>query len=392
MKIISIHNRYKIKGGEDSVFKSERKLLEKNGNTVVEYIENNAIINFKNIIPTSVNTIWNQSSYRMIKKIIASEKPDIVHLHNFFPLISPAVIYAIKSSNIPLVQTLHNYRLWCLNAYFFRDGSVCEDCKGSFFMLPGVIHKCYRASTAASAVTAAMLSTHHLLSTWDKVDIFIALCGFSYEKFLDYGIPSSKLRIKPNFLEFLPPVSKVQENYLVYIGRLSVEKGISTLLTTWLYLKGQVKLKIAGSGPLQAEVETAAAKNPNIEYLGQQPMDRVYDLMGKAKALIFPSLWYEGMPRTIIESFAKGTPVIASNLGAMATMIDSGRTGLHFKPGNSQDLADKVIWMLEHPLEWQAMRQEARREFEIKYTAEENYKQLMSIYQQAQENSQRSRQ
>jgi glycosyltransferase involved in cell wall biosynthesis len=383
MKILVVHNRYRIPGGEDSVFADENNLLESNGHSIVRYVRSNDEINSGGLFNASLQTIWSQSSYKDVRQVLVAEKPDIIHVHNFFPLISPSIFYAAQSMNIPVVQTLHNYRLWCLNAYFFREGGICEDCKDSPFLLPGIRHQCYRNSLAASTVLATMLSVHRALPTWDKVDVFITLSKFAQNKFIEYGLPAHKMRLKPNFVHPAPLLGDGRDNSVLYVGRLSPEKGIDTLLSAWSQLGNRITLKIAGSGPLQKEVESVASQNSGVQFLGQQPSEEIYRLLGQSKALIFPSLWYEGMPRTIIEAFATGTPVIASNLGAMATMIDSGRTGLHFEPGNVDELVQQVLWMLEHPSEWQVMRQKARQEFEAKYTAEQNYALLMDIYQQA---------
>lgn len=383
MKILLAHNRYQIPGGEDSVFGDEKKLLELNGNKIIQYVRSNDEITSKSLLLASAQTIWNQASYKEIQSILDLEKPDLIHVHNFFPIISPAIFYAAKSRGVPVVQTLHNYRLWCLNAYFFREGGVCEDCKGKPFMIPGIKHQCYRGNIGASAVLATMLSVHRALPTWDKVNVFITLSQFAHDKFVEYGLPAQKLRLKPNFVSAAPPVGDGQDNSVLYVGRLSPEKGIDVLLSAWNYLERHITLKIAGSGPLQEQVEAVARKNSSVQFLGQQPQGKIYELLRRSKALIFPSLWYEGMPRTIIEAFAAGTPVIASNLGAMSSMIDSGRTGLHFQPGNVDDLVQQVFWMLEHTTQWQIMRQQARQEFESKYTAEQNYALLMDIYQQA---------
>lgn len=383
MKILIAHNRYQVPGGEDSVFEDEKKLLESNGHEIIQYIRSNSEITSTSLLLTSAQTIWNHSSYKEIQNILDLEMPDIIHIHNFFPIISPAIFYAAKSRNVPIVQTLHNYRLWCLNAYFFREGGVCESCKGSPFMLPGIKHQCYRGNIGASAVLATMLSVHNILPTWNKVDVFITLSQFAHNKFVEYGLPAQKIRLKPNFVATAPPIGDGQDNSVLYVGRLSPEKGIDVLLSAWADLEGHITLKIAGSGPLQGQVEAVARQNTSVQFLGQQPQEKIYELLGQSKALIFPSLWYEGMPRTIIEAFAAGTPVIASNLGAMATMIESGRTGLHFQPGKIDALVNQVFWMLDHPAEWQFMRQQARQEFEDKYTAEQNYALLMDIYQQA---------
>ena len=379
MKILMAQNRYLIRGGEDENFDSESKLLESYGNQVIRYIQDNK--NIQNIPnwQLGIRTIWSQQDYHQIRNIIQDRKIDIVHVQNFFPLISPAVYYAAKDEKVPVVQSLHNYRLFCLNAYFFREGKICEDCLGKF-PLQGITQKCYRKNYSASIAVASMLSIHRLVNTWNKmVDCYIALTEFSKEKFIEGGLSSIKIIVKPNFIPDLG-IGKGEGNFVLYVGRLSPEKGLHTLLEAWKKLGHIITLKIVGDGDLQSKVEQTAKNSTTIEYLGRQPLNKVYNLMGQAKALIFPSLWYEGLPRTIIEAFAAGTPVIASNLGSMSSLIQHQRTGLHFVSGNQQELIKQVNWMINNPERWKQMKIEARLEFESKYTAEKNYQQLIQIY------------
>ncbi len=379
MKILIVHNRYLIRGGEDECVDSEIALLESHGHQIIKYIQNNDKI--KNIPKwkLGIRTIWNQQDYWQIRDLISREKPDVVHVHNFFPLVSPAVYYAANHEQTPVIQSLHNYRLWCLNAYLFRNDQVCEDCLGKIPIL-GVARKCYRESYVASATIASMLTIHRALGTWQKmVDAYLVLTEFAKAKFIEGGLPASKILIKPNFISE-QEVGSGDQDFVLSVGRLSSEKGISTLLNAWQQLGDKIPLKIVGDGDLQPLVEQAAQHNRSIEYLGRKPIEQVYELMGQAKALIFPSLCFEGLPRTIVESFAKGTPVIASNLGSMSSLISHQKTGLHFTPGDTQELANQVDWMLNNPENWQRMRILARQEFEAKYTAKANYRKSMEIY------------
>ncbi|MEO1297826.1 MAG: glycosyltransferase family 4 protein, partial [Cyanobacteria bacterium J06636_16] len=260
---------------------------------------------------------------------------------------------------------------------------VCEDCLGKLVPWPGIVHSCYRDSMAGSAVVATMLTTHRLMKTWlDQVDIFIALTEFSRAKLIEGGLPEHKVIVKPNFLDRDPGVGDGSGGYALFVGRLSPEKGIDTLITTWREHQIAPPLKIVGDGPLAEQVLQAAKSVANIEYLGRQPLEAVYDLLGAASFLIFPSQWYEGLPRTIVEAFAKGTPVVASQIGATTELIEHGRTGLLFEAGNRQDLAQKIDWAMAHPEKIVKMRREARAEFEAKYTSERNYQILMDIYKQ----------
>lgn len=381
MRILSVHNSYQIRGGEDESRQSEENLLRSHGHEVEVYEISNDLIS--NISPAklALRTLWSQETYRDIRHILQSNQCDLVHVQNFFPLISPSVFYAAKGMNIPVIQTLRNYRLICPNALFFRNGGVCEDCLGKAIPYPGVVHGCYRDNVAASAVTASMLVFHRFLKTWQKqIDGYIALTKFARNKFIEAGFPDNKIHVKPNFVNPDPQVGDGLGGYALYVGRLSVEKGLDTLLQAWKILNYSIPLKIVGDGPLADQVQIAAQASDKVEWLGRRSVDEVYDLMGNAQFLVFPSKWYETFGRVAVEAFAKGTPVIAAKIGAIAELVDHERTGLYFEPGNPDDLATKVNWILSHPEALKQMGHAARAEFEAKYTATKNYYQLMDIY------------
>ena len=382
MKILIVHNYYQQAGGEDQVFSAEANLLETQGHQVLRYTVHNDAVANRNPLMLAGDTIWNREIYRELRQLLRQEKPEVVHFHNSFPLISPAAYYAARDEGVPVVQTLHNYRLLCSNALFFRDGQVCEDCLGKFVPLPGVIHACYRGSRAATLTVATMLTVHRVLQTWtETVDVYIALTKFAQQKFIQGGIPAQKIVVKPHFVHPDPGSGSGVGGYALFVGRLSPEKGISTLLTAWEKLRGKLNLKIVGDGPLAPQVVNDVERVPGVEWLGHRALEEVYELIGNAKMLIFPSEWYETFGRVAVEAFAKGTPVIAANIGAVAELVESGRTGLNFRPGDPDELATKVEWALTHPVELARMRQEARAEFEAKYTADHNYQMLMEIYE-----------
>jgi glycosyltransferase involved in cell wall biosynthesis len=339
--------------------------------------------------------------YRELQAVLARFSPDLVHLHNTFPLISPAAFAACRRAGIPVVQTLHNYRLLCPNAIFYRDNHLCEDCLGKTFPWPGVMHGCYRDSRSQTTVVASMLAAHRIRGTWTQEDsTFIALTDFARQKFIQGGLPEARVFVKPNFLSVGSGTGSGavangsndsngsnggghEGDFLLFVGRLAPNKGINTMLQAWAGLANPIPLRIVGDGPLIPAVQRASATIPNISYEGRLSRAGVLELMGQARALIFPSEWYECFPLTIVEAFASGLPVIASRLGAMAEIIEDGRSGIYFTPGSPQNLAEKVQWAWSHTEEMRRMGTAGRQEFESKYTAERNYAQLMKIYSHA---------
>ncbi|NEQ38352.1 MAG: glycosyltransferase family 4 protein [Okeania sp. SIO3I5] len=382
MRILSIHNLYQIRGGEDESRETEERLLRAKGHHVDVYEENNKRVPTLGKLQLAFRTIWSVESYKTVRNLLRKGNYDLIHVQNFFPLISPSVYYAAKAEGVPVVQTIRNYRLLCPNSQFFREGRVCEDCLGKFVPWPGVLHACYRDSRPTTAVVAAMLTVHRIMATWEKmVDVYITLTEFASQKLIEGGLPSNKIVVKPNFVLSDPGPGAGSGGYALFVGRLSREKGLDTVLGAWELLQEKIPLKIVGDGPLAEMVQEAALRIPEVEWLGRRPLPEVYELMGEAKFLIFSSEWYETFGRVAVEAFAKGTPVIAANIGAIAELVESGHTGLLFRPGDRQDLIRQIEYAHTHPEELMQMRRKARAEFEAKYTPEENYRQLMRIYQ-----------
>ena len=379
-----MHNFYQQPGGEDQVFADETELLRAAGATVKTFAVHNSAVESMGKLTVAGKTIWNRDSADAVADVARSIQADVVHFHNTFPLISPAAYSAAGATGAAVVQTLHNYRLLCPSATLYRDGHVCEDCVHKSVAWPAVQHACYRNSRLGSAAVAGMLAVHNARGTWKKdVDAFIALTEFSRSKFIEGGIPAEQLFVKPNFVSPDPGIgSGAGDNgqpFAIFVGRLTHEKGIDTLLDAWKKIGSNLSLKILGDGPLRDQVVAAAAADPSIQYLGRRPMDEVLQQVGNARMLVFPSVWYEGLPRTIVESFARGTPVVASRLGSMAELVASGENGLLFEPGNGNDLAAMVLGSTD----WNGMREKARTTFQEKYTAGPNYETLNGIYQQA---------
>lgn len=386
MKIILVHNKYKQPGGEDVVFDQERKLLEHYGHEVQVYCRSNWDTDSYPGVQKFVllkKALWSEETYKEFSEILQREKPDVVHVHNTWVMISPSIYWACKAANVPVVQTFHNYRLLCPAGTFFRDGKTCEECV-DFGVHRSVVHGCYRDSIHETAAMTLMVYAHKWKGTWtNAIDSYIALSQFSKEMFLKGGLPADRVFLKTNFVHPDPGVCVDKADYAVFIGRLSPEKRVSTILNAWTEMKSRIELLIIGGGPEAEDLQKDASHLSQVHFKGYLPREQALGHLRRARFLIFSSEWYENFPVTIAEAFACGVPVICSKLGAMKEIVEHGRTGLHFTSGDASDLAAKVEWAWAHPEEMQKMGMAARREFETKYTADKNYPQLMAIYQAA---------
>jgi glycosyltransferase involved in cell wall biosynthesis len=384
LSVLCVHNRYMQPGGEDQVFESEARLLAENGCRVEKVEEQTTYPDgLVRKISAAVDCVWSRSWHQEFKSLLRNLQPDVVHVHNFFSVISPSVYYACKEEGVPVVQTLHNYRLLCPAASFYRDGKICEECldHGPFH---AVRYGCYRDSRLATAALAAMLEVHRKKNTWtEMVDCYIALTEFARQKMIQGGLPAEKIRVKPNFVLPDPGPRMGEGDYALFVGRLVDLKGVRALLAAWSKLPASIPLVIAGDGPLRPEMEKqiASLQLKNIDYRGRLSRQLTLSTMKRARVLIFPSEWYEGFPVTIAEAFACGVPVICSRLGGMQEIVEDGYTGLHFTPGDAADLAEKVQWAWSHPEQTSLMGFAARAEFEAKYSAERNFRMLSEIYE-----------
>lgn len=377
IRILVVHNAYQHKGGEDTVVEAEVALLRSKGHEVELFVRHNdAIVNMPRVAVVA-QTVWSRPASHDFDRVVNDFKPDVVHVHNTFPLISPAIYWAAKRHQIPVVQTLHNFRLMCPQAMFLRNNQVCEDCLGT---LPwrGALRGCYRNSKVQSSVLAGMLTIHRALGTWrNKVTRYIALNDFCRRKFIEGGLPAKRLVVKPNFVDFPAPPTCQRQGFL-FVGRLSVEKGIQVLVDAALKLP-DLDLKVAGTGP----EEHLLARAPQLKPLGALSGNQVREQMSQSQALVIPSIWYENFPRTIVEAFGCGLPVIASRIGALADIVQDGVTGLLFNPGDADDLAAKMQWASDNPEQMVIMGLNARALYESQFTAEINYQQLIAIYTDA---------
>jgi glycosyltransferase involved in cell wall biosynthesis len=382
MRILMLHNFYRQPGGEDTCFFAECEML-RGHNDEVSTIEllNDSTAGMSDAA-LAINTVWNRRSYAAVAQRIREFQPNVVHCHNTFPLLSPAVYYAADRAGIPVVQTLHNYRLLCLKGILFREGNICEACLGRAIPWRGVTRRCYHGSLAQSASVASLLIVHRALGTWRrKVDLFLAVSAFARDRYIAGGFDPESIIVKPNTLSVEPVEGDGGEGYALVVGRLSEEKGLGTVLAAWQKTPGNPRLLIVGDGPLRT-LEGEYPASDSVQFLGQRSRKEVYDLMGKAAFLIAASEWYETFGMTIIEAFACGTPVIAARVGAYTELVEDGVTGFLFQPGDVDGLQDAVSRILQMST-LQVMRRAARRRFEDSFAQAHNYEMLMTAYSSA---------
>jgi glycosyltransferase involved in cell wall biosynthesis len=379
MKILIAHNAYQQRGGEDVVVDAEVSLLRERGHEVTTYRRHNdELLDHPGTAVTSA--IWSRRTAQEMEQVCALQKPDVIHVHNTFPLISPSLYWTAARLRIAVVQTLHNFRMMCPQAMFLREGKVCEDCIGK---IPwrAVTRKCYRDSATQSAVLSGMLIAHDTLGTFrEKVTRYIALNNFCRNKFIQGGLPPDRLRIKPHFVvsDRAPAWWQTRHGGL-YVGRLAPEKGIDILIKAVRQLPRSVRVLVAGKGPLEQEAIDAFG----ADYLGYRSKEQIAELMSQCSYVVVPSTCYETFGLVAIEAFAMGTPVIASRHGSLGELVCDGVTGLLVDPGDPEALAERLRWADSHPAEMKRMGHAARAEYERLYTPARNYTMLMDIYQDA---------
>ncbi|MEK5547791.1 glycosyltransferase family 4 protein [Paenibacillus sp. FSL L8-0689] len=389
-KVLIIHNFYQQSGGEDKVVEQESAMLRSRGiETEHYYVHNDSIQSrgLANMAKLAVEAVWSLPEFKRIKKLLLQVKPDVVHVHNFFPVISPSVYHACERLGIPVVQTLHNYRLICPAATFMRGNKVCEKCLHGT-LLHSIRHGCYRGSQLQTIPVAAMIKFNDLIGTWrHKVSRYIALTEFARDKFAESGIPLDRIAVKPNFIHHKTMKTQYDSNdrYLLFVGRISAEKGVRNLLQAWSQLedRGGLRLVIIGDGPEKAEL-AAAYPQEDVRFLGKQDGDTVLDCMSRAMYVMVPSIWYEGFPMTIVESFSVGTPVLCSRLGALEEVVEDGVTGFHFQHDDLENIKTVIHRAVAYE-NYAAMRRKVSKNYAARYTEEVNAKQLMAIYSEAME-------
>ncbi len=392
MKILLAHNFYgsEAPSGENSVYAAERDLLRAHDHQVIEFTRDSDDIRRSGtagLLRGALATPWNPFSARALRRLILRERPDVVHAHNTFPLISPSVFSAAHGLGVATVLTLHNYRTFCAAGIPLRDDRPCTDCLDQNSVIPALRYGCYRGSRLATLPLAAMIALHRSLGTWQRhVDAFIALTAFQRDQLVAAGLPAQRVHLKPHFYP-APPAPlpwAARAGKVVYIGRLGPEKGLNSLVEAWkLWGDAAPPLELRGDGPERdalARAIAAAALGGKLALLGQISFASAQERLAQARLLVLPSLSYEGFPMAIREAFALGVPVAGARLGSIPCIVEDGRTGVLFTPGDAPNLYRAVgaIWGDANRLE--AMGAAARAEFEDKYTAERNYASLMTIY------------
>lgn len=390
VKVLLVHNYYgsEAPSGENNVVEAERALLEKNGHAVTVYSRSSDQIRKNGIrgaIRGGVSTPWNPIAAAEVGKLVRQTKPHVVHVHNTFPLISPSIFHSI-GQHAARVLTLHNYRLLCPAAIPMRSGKVCTDCIDRRSILPSLRYGCYRGSRAATLPLAANVLLHRLAGTWrNQVDAFIALSEFQKELMARGGLPISKVHVKPNFYAGNPKVAPLLErpNHVVFVGRLGEEKGVRTLISAWRQWGDAAPLlRMIGDGPLRDEL-IESAKGLRVEIVGQISAEKAQEQIACARMLILPSEWFEGFPMVVREAFAFGTPVAASNIGPLPSIVQHGVNGVVFEASNPSALVSVVKNALENESSLALMAHGARNAFEELYNEKANYYTLMQIYEDA---------
>jgi len=387
MKVLLAHNFYRSSApsGEDAVYRNEKLMLEENLD-VVSFERYNDDIDDSTLfkkIKLALDGAWSVTTYNELSQLIRDTQPDVAHFHNTFPQISPSAFAACQDNGVPVVQTLHNYRFVCPNALLQRGGRPCEDClQGN--LLPALQHRCYRDSLMATSAQVWTILSNRWRGTYNnKINRYIALTGFAADKLALGGLPKEKIEIKPNFLPNIPEPGKGDGGYAVYVGRLSEEKGLRTLIDAWTNLQF-LPLKILGDGPLRSELQTKVKKlGLPVEFLGYCNAEEIFRVVGSATLQVIPSEWYEPFGMVALEAYACGTPIVASRIGSLDEIVDEGKTGLKFEAGNARNLADTVKLLISDKAKLNKMRINARAEVKQKYSLDSNYQFLMKIYQNA---------
>lgn len=382
--VLMAHNYYQVPGGEDTVFHNEVNMLEKNGHKVIKYTRHNDEIKdgVLSKLKLGIDTIFSFKTYKEVKKLIDENEIDIVHVHNTLPLISPSIYYAARAKKVPVVQTIHNFRLLCPGATFTRNSEICEDCisKG---LGQSLKHKCYRGSLAQTFIMYVMLKFHRIIGTYDKIN-YITLTEFNKKKLLNLVKVESKIYVKPNFVEKREQSERILDDYFVYIGRLDEIKGINFLIEAWKDIDENIELYVIGTGPEKEKIKKFIEKNniKNVKMLGFMQRNKIFDIIQKSRAVVVPSNWNEPFGMVIIEAFSKGVPIIASKIGSIPYIVDHNVNGILVDPGDKLKLKESINNIFYDNKLNKALGKNAYNKFNEYYTDIVNYNRLIEIYEE----------
>lgn len=382
MRILLVHNAYLERGGEDAVFEAERDLLCDRGHDVVEYRVTNEQVHDMGKVALAARAVFGLGIRREMARIVRNHGIEVAHFHNTQPMISPSAFGIVRRAGAAVVHSLHNYRLACPAATMFRDGKVCTECVGLSFAKPAIRHGCYRGSRVASAVVATTTALHRALGTWrTDVDAYIALTAFQRDLLVRSGLPRERVAVIPNFLARDPgSATGGGRRGVLFVGRLTEEKGLRVLLSAVSSLPAGMSVRIVGIGPLGGEVARLAAADPRVVAVGLRSSEDVLEEMRRAAVLVVPSLWYEGMPMSVVEAFASGLPVIASRLGGLASLVDQGHNGALVAPNDAHELAQAITAIASDRRRVNELSTGARATFLARYTADAHHDALLSLY------------
>jgi len=387
LTVLVIHERYQQFGGEDVAVDADLALLEAHGHRVVYYERHNDEIKGLGLVGrtrVAAGAVWSVSSVKALEHVIGRARPDIVHVHNTFPLISPAAYRAAARRGIPVVQTVQNYRMVCAVATLLRDGHVCVDCVGRRLPLPAIRHACYHNSRVESAIVAAMQVTHRTVGTWGRdVSLYLPSSHHVLRRLVGAGaFPETKAMVRRNHVSPDPGAREPgsDKGYVAFAGRLSVEKGVEVLVRA-AALVPDIPVRIVGDGPQRAELTRVARElgATNVTFLGQLARPQAMEVVRGARCLAFPSTWEEPMGLVLIEAAAQGVPAIGTDVGGAPECIGAG-AGRLVPPGNVEALADALREAAADPDDWWRRGRAARRHFEEEFTAERAYEVLATAY------------
>jgi glycosyltransferase involved in cell wall biosynthesis len=389
MRVLIVHGAYQQFGGEDSVVRAERELLERHGDEVLLYSRHNDETKTFSAAEKAAffpQTVYSYKTSGEIADAVHGFKPDVAFVHNVYPLLSPSVYHKLHSLGVPAVQVLHNFRPFCPNGFYYTQGQICEACRDGNY-LNAVRKRCYKDSYIFSGLYALTLGSNRLAGMVNKISGFICLTEFFKIKMQEAGVPDSKLFVRPNFV-YAPPLSAGTDDagkYAIFMGRLSPEKGCWTLIHAFEQTP-QVALKILGTGPLEQELKNYVSQKgiSNIEFLGFKSGDEKWQLLRNSLCLVVPSEWYENFPVTVLEAFMAAKPVVAARMGGLPYIVENGKSGLLFESGKVDELAQRIQELANDPAAAVRMGTQGRKLSETKYGPEQGYSNLMKIFSQVQ--------